>query len=259
MSTEDVEAQAGEAEAGEAQVGEGHVDESAAPDQQKQSMTFDVPEVTGDTIIAHYITLNGANPSGMNNKLFLWQVTADSIPVGHTPNAQVGISKSDPEGSQLFDGLSVGSRAYVVGYAVGPCSATSPPNQYENVAATVYVPASATTASDTKPHVSTVTITYFADGIATVNYTVPPGMQPGKNLDWVGIFNTGDASDLYTQTPVVALPATATGSKGNLNFSGVTMQRGNSYTVGYFKGGYSSTGTPASTQSTLASTSTIDY
>lgn len=237
--------------------------EAEAPKQQKQSMTFNVPELTGESLVAHYIALNGSNPSTMNNKLFLWQVTADEIPVGHAPNAQVGITESDPESSQLFDGLSIGSEAYLVGYAVGPCSATG--NHYENVAATVYVPRDASAEQDTKPIVTDLTITFFGDGIVALHYDLPHGAQPTENLDWIGVFDTGDASDLYTQTAVATTAVTGTDSSGDLNITGVTMNRGNSYTVGYFKGGWPTTSAPtqtttsAPTQTTLAATSTLTY
>lgn len=207
-------------------------------------------DVTGTQITFHYDSMAGNQPNSYGNTVFLWQTSQQAIPVNTQPlNAQL-ISSNQPNGSNVFMGLSVSSESYLVAYAVG--------NAVKNIVASVFIPA--TGGQSAAPVVPTpapsIIVTTYGSTSVSFSYATPVGMTPQNDGDWVGLWQGQGQSVLYSQPPTWFVQLGSNANQGNwgLNLSSGNIQRGTMYTLGYFKGGYAQTNPK---QTTLAASTTF--
>jgi hypothetical protein len=223
-----------------------------AVEQTKQSIQlYLVGKPSGDTLIVHYITLDGNDPKAYSNKLFLWQGSGSDIPIGHDPSAQSAINLSDPEGELPFEG-EFQSKSYIIGYAVGPCAGKTK-DRYENVAATLPVPANTGDPALLVARVTTIEVVTANEDVIFCGYSVPGGASPNSDGDWAGVWQTDSPTRLYDMPPISSRQVPGNEENGDVSLV-ATIQRGYHYTVGYFRGGWD-TKTPS--QTTLAAATTF--
>jgi hypothetical protein len=201
-----------------------------------------IPEggVTGSQISYAYASLAGNQPASDGDTLFLWQTADTSIPLGTPPLDTFAIPTNTPNGTGVFQGLSVTTDSYLLAMAVGP-------DPTKNICSTVFVPAGLGAA----PIVSTpsVVVTVIGSTSLAFHYTLPPGCLPNSDGDWAGVWEGQTPSVLYTRPPAAFAPIEVDDSTGDGAINDIALRRGTAYTVGYFKGGYA---TPAPKQTTLA-------
>jgi hypothetical protein len=209
-------------------------------DEETEATNFKVTEVTGDSIQYRYHGMTGNDPTEYGNVVFLWQTSKQVIPRGEAPLASNPVTGASPDGSDVFKGISVGTEPYLVAYAVG--------RDIDNICATVWVPAASAEQSN-KPMEPKVSIRDLGSTSFTFEYVMPPGCVPLEDGDWVGLWQGQSEAVLYSMEPWQAHQMEKDEPQGSDSFDGVVLERGQSYTVGYFKGAL---GPKGPQQSTLA-------
>ncbi|MGC3028958.1 hypothetical protein ACPUER_28110 [Burkholderia sp. DN3021] len=215
------------------------------------SFTIQPQDVTGTQITFHYDSMPGNQPNTYGNTVFLWQTSQPFIPVNTQPlNAQL-ITNNQPNGSNVFLGLSVSSEPYLVAFAVG--------NSVKNIVDSVYIQASGNQPPDpVHPTLQSpsILVTSYGSTSVSFSYTTPVGMTPQSDGDWVGLWQGQGASVVYSLPPTWFGQLGSNANQGNwgLNLSSGNIQRGTMYTLAYFKGGYAQTNPK---QTTLAATTTF--
>src|SRR5690349_6488602 len=91
-----------------------------AQTQLATQLIVDPSGVSGNQIAYRFETMPGNQPSAYQNKVWLWQTSQQTIPINSPPFATQGVSVNQPDGSNVFQGLSVGTDSYLVAYGVGP-------------------------------------------------------------------------------------------------------------------------------------------
>lgn len=212
--------------------------------------TIKPQDVTGTQITYHYDSMAGNQPNTYGNTVFLWQTSQQAVPINTSPLKSQLVSSNQPNGSNIFSDLSVSRESYLVAYAVG--------NSVKNIVATVFIPASG---GDTPAPVApvpapSILITDAGSTSVSFAYVLPPGMTPQNDGDWVGLWQGGSEAVIYSQPPTWFVQVGSNSAQGNfgINLSSGNIQRGTTYTLGYFKGGYAQ-GSPK--QSTLAASTTF--
>lgn len=212
-----------------------------AQDQLMLTTGFSVPPagVGGTQIQYEFDTMPGNQPSTNNNTVFIWQTSdPDDIPPD-SPLNKNGVAVDQPNGTDVFDHLTVTSEAYLLGYAVGP--------DVKNVVALAFVPAENSHAqpSSLQPTISALP----GSTSVSFNYAMPGGTAPQTDGDWAGLWQGESEAVLYDKAPTWFVPIGQDDPQGSGAFEDVTIRRGSQYTIGYFKGGYDKT---SPKQSTLA-------
>ena len=216
------------------------------PPQTPLATLFSVQsgQVSGNQIGFDYETMAGNQPHSYENTVFLWQTPAQSVPINTPPKKSDPILSTQPDGSQFFKGLDIENYSYLLGYAVG--------KDVKNVVATVFVPTLNGGSPVSQP--PSVTVDDIGSTSVSVQYTMPGGMQPQSDGDWIGIWE-GEEALLYSEPP---MQHSAVDSDSNNGFTAMNLRtglrRGSTYTIGYFKGGYEST---KPNQQTLAASTTF--
>jgi hypothetical protein len=200
-----------------------------AQDQLMLTTGFSVkPDDIGATQIQyHFDTMPGNAPSSNSNTVFIWQTSQSYIP-STAPLNKNGVGVNQPDGSDVFTGLSVTSESYLLGYAVGP--------DIKNLCALVFVP-SQSSGKDPLPFQPTISAQQSSTSV-TFNYTLPEGTQPQSDGDWAGLWQGQTEAVLYNMPPTWFVPIGQNAPQGSGAFRNVTILRGTQYTIGYFKGGY---------------------
>jgi hypothetical protein len=181
-----------------------------------------VSGVTSDTISATYSTLLGNQPSTYGNTAFLWQ-SSNAIPYNQKPLATYSIPGGTQDGSFSFSGLTIQSKSYIVGYAVGP--------DINQICATCYIPASG---SDFQAFQTTLDVSNVSTDSATVNYQTPAGYSPQTNANYIGLWEGSVAS--YTISPLITRPITTNTSTGSVIINDFQFKRSKTYILAYFMG-----------------------
>jgi hypothetical protein len=212
-----------------------------AQDQLMLTTGFSVQPagVEGTQIQYEFDTMPGNQPSSNSNTVFIWQTSdPENIPSSSPQNSK-GVAVDQPNGSDVFTGLTVTSEAYLLGYAVGP--------DVKNVCALVFVPAESA-GKDPMPLQPTISALPGSTSVA-FDYRMPGGTAPQTDGDWAGLWQGETEAVLYDMPPTWFVPIPQDDPQGAGAFENVTIRRGSQYTIGYFKGGYDSK-TPK--QTTLA-------
>jgi hypothetical protein len=222
----------------------------AVPSQTTMATSFVIQpqDVTGTQITFHYDTLPGNQPNSYGNTVYLWQTSSQMIPINTTPLNSQAIASNQPNGSNVFMGLSVSEESYLVAFAVG--------GAVSNIVSTVFIPATGSNPANPQSSNSTLNITNVGSTSVSFAYNTPPGSQPLANGDWVGLWQGQSEAGLYTLPPTWSAQLASNSNQGNwgLNLASGNIQRGTIYTLGYFKGGYAAQNPK---QTTLTSTSTF--
>jgi hypothetical protein len=203
---------------------------SAAPDLVYYSIALPTPATTtvlvsgvsSNTISANYSTLLGNQPSTYGNTAFLWQ-SGNSIPFNQTPLATYSIPGNTEDGSFGFSGLTIQSKSYILGYAVGP--------DISQICATCYIPASG---SDFQTFQTMLDVSNVSTDSATVNYQTPAGYSPQTNANYIGLWEGSVAS--YTILPLIKQNITSNSSTGSVVINNFQFKRSTTYTLAYFMG-----------------------
>ncbi|KVU25201.1 hypothetical protein WK65_14230 [Burkholderia ubonensis] len=213
------------------------------------SFTIQPQDVTGTQITFHYDSMPGNQPNSYGNTVFLWQTSQVAVPINTTPLASQLISGNQPNGSNVFMGLSVSTESYLMAYAVG--------NNVKNIVAYVSIPAIDDQEPPFPPTPSpSILVTSYGATSVSFSYSTPNGMTPQNDGDWVGLWQGQGQSVLYSLPPTwfVQLGSNANQGSWGINLSSGNIQRGTTYTLGYFKGGYAQTNPK---QTTLAASTTF--
>lgn len=222
-----------------------------APSQQALVTNFTIkPEdVTGTQITYRYDTMPGNQPNAYGNTVFIWQTSQVFIPVSTQPAHSQIVQSPQPNGSSVFQGLSVSSEPYLVAFAVG--------NSVKNIVAAVFVPS---TDSHQPPYdpvqAPSILVTNKGSTSVSFSYAMPAGMTPQADGDWVGLWQGQTEAVLYNMPPTWFVQLGSNNNAGNfgINLSSGNIQRGVTYTLGYFKGGYAQSNPK---QTTLAASTTF--
>jgi hypothetical protein len=209
------------------------------------SFTIQSSDVTGSQITCHYDTMPGNQPNSYGNTLYLWQTSQQFVPINTTPTSSQKISSNQPNGSFIFQNLNVSIESYLVAYAVG--------NTVQNIVASVFIPSGIpSTPTGTQPWMQ---VSNIGSTSVSIQYNMPVGMQPQSDGDWIGIWQGGQAL-LYSVAPMQFSAVSSNSNSGNSGMNlNTPLQRGSTYTIGYFKGGYAAT---SPKQQTLACSSTFN-
>jgi hypothetical protein len=184
--------------------------------------TLEVSGVTSDTISANYKTLPGNQPSTYGNTAFIWQ--GNYINYNQKPLASYSIPGGTQDGAFSFTGLTIQSKSYIVGYAVG--------TDIYRICATCYIPASG---SEFSTFQTTLDVSNVSTDSATVNYQTPDGYLPQTNANYIGLWQGSVAS--YTNPPLITQIVTTNTSSGSVIINNFQFKRSTPYTLAYFMGG----------------------
>ncbi|MEZ5016157.1 MAG: hypothetical protein R2800_03840 [Flavipsychrobacter sp.] len=212
-----------------------------------------IPVVVGNLLSASYEGLPNNLPNSYGNYLVVWR-NQNTIPWNDaTPDGYAPIEGNSSQGSQVVDQIEINvGVSYIVGYAVGP-KGSGANMTWENVCATAFIPASAT---DPVTYKSSALNNFqvLSDSV-TMNFQLPDGATPKTNGAWVGIWQTGQAS--YTTAPVASNAITIDSSQGGAAINGVSILRGQVYTVALFTSGWKAGAGGVNVQTAMACTATI--
>lgn len=208
---------------------------------------LNVEQVTGDFIVTSYMTMPRNRPNTYKNYATVWQKSSDVIPWDEAPKETETATSDQETGNIIFDKFTVTGNSYVMGYAVGDLLTGSDQQRYGNICATAYIPAGATSATSTfQP---SLTLGDVLPNLVTFTYTLPDGITPKTNGAWVGVWRAETAS--YTNPPQVAMLISKNVSSASQVFN-MDVGIGETYTLGLYMSGYSSTTPTQSDLTTLA-------
>ena len=184
--------------------------------------TVSVSGVTSDTISANYNTIPGNQPNSYGNTAFLWQ-SSNQIPYNEPPLATYSIPGNTQDGSFVFPGLTIQSKSYIVGYAVG--------TTINQICATCYIPAAGTSYATAQTNLD---VSSVSTDSAIVNYQTPDGNLPLTNANWIGLWQGNVAS--YTVKPLYVQAIKTDDSTGSAVINNFSFKRSTTYTLAYFMG-----------------------
>jgi hypothetical protein len=205
--------------------------------QTQQGMVLNVTSVQALLINYKWVGLSGSSPTDYGNTVYLWQTSETAIPRNKTPENSHTIPGNHEDGSDSFE-TRMENEPYLLAYAVGP--------SVDACCASVWVPASGTDFQNFEPE---VTATDVESNSVAFSYSLPPGMTPKSDGDWAGIWEANEGGILYSSPPMASTQIDYDGSSGEGALTGLDLLRDTTYTIGYFKTGWSKT---KPTQTTLA-------
>jgi hypothetical protein len=199
--------------------------------QTQLATQVQITSVEGDVLSYTWDTMPGNLPQSNQNKVFLWQTDVQAVPTGTTPKDSHTPGTDQEDGSDNFTDVTITNDAYLLAYAVGP--------DVKNICATVLVPS---IASGGQPNYEGPSISIINVGTTSLllQYVLPEGVVPQADGDWVGIWIGQSEAVLYGVAPAQFVPVQSGQHKDNVSLN-IAIERGNEYTIGYFKGGYDAT------------------
>jgi hypothetical protein len=183
-----------------------------------------VPYVGPNAVSVDYTTLPGNTPKSYSNFLAIWESTI--VPWKVPPMATQKIIGDTQQGSVSFSNLSIQSKAYIIGYAVGP--------EITDICATATVFAGGQTGSNSEFSTS-IGIAHVDDDTIVVQYYCCLGYQPQPAKNWIGLWQ-GPASPFSSGPPIYQQPVTSSSATGTVVMNGVTLTFATQYTLVYFMG-----------------------
>lgn len=205
--------------------------------------------VTGDTIGISYNTIPGNNPSKNGDMAAIWQNSGEAIPYGLPPLKVVSLTGTTPTGGITFDKLLVAALPYIIGFGVGAILQGAGQQSYGNICSWVAVPGQA---GPYPTFDASLALVFAGPNTVAVSYSLPDNCTPQSNGAWLGIWRSGTPS--YTAAPLAAVAVNNNASSATCAFNNLTIQIGQSYTVGLFMSGYNGGNTPPApnTQTAMA-------
>ncbi len=191
-----------------------------------QTIAVQIVDVTGNTITFEFETLPGNTPNTYGNWVGLWPNT-NVIPWKTAAQASAVIPTDTRDGDSTLTNLVLGDVSYMLGYAVGPEAAVGQKNGC--ICSTAFIPAAG---SDYVYFQTTMTLGKVTPSSVAVQYTAPAGNTPAANGSWIGLWRGSQAS--YINPPEAQTGISDNASAGTAIIQGVTLQRGETYTLGYF-------------------------
>jgi hypothetical protein len=185
--------------------------------------TVSAAAISGTDILLSYLTMPGNQPSTYANTAFIWQ-SDSSIPYNTAPLSSQSVPTNTQNGSMDFGGLAVQSKAYTIGYAVGP--------NVSNICSWVSIPAGTGPNTTFQSSVWTTPDGILPD-IVLVHYDTPVGNQPQTNSQWIGIWQGSAPS--YTTAPLAKVAINNNNATSQIGLP-VTLLRSTTYCLGYFMG-----------------------
>lgn len=175
-------------------------------------------------ITVSYETLPGNTPKSNSNFLAIWESTIVPWPV--PPLSTQKVVGDSQDGSVTFSNLSVQSKPYIIGYAVGP--------DITDICATATIFVGGQT-SGANQFSTSIGLAGLTDDSIVLQYNCCPGYQPQPAKNWVGLWQ-GQASPYFSGEPLYQTPVTSTSSQGTVVMNGLTLSFGTQYTIVYFVG-----------------------
>ena len=181
--------------------------------------------MSADSIGLSYDTMPGNSPEEYKNFVALWQ-NQIQIPWNLAPLNRWPIPSNSQSGSMMADNLALTVNSYILGYAVGP--------EIGNICSTAFIPAGTFDPGKVILFQTSVSIVYISSTGVVVHYETPPGYEPGKNKNWIGIWIGSIVP--YGEPPMKKVEVSGNTSVGDLAIDGIMLKRGTTYSVGYFTG-----------------------
>lgn len=179
-----------------------------------------VIQVNATDILLSYNTLPGNQPSSNANTVFIWQNSA-SIPYSIAPLASQAVPGNSQSGSMVFGNLTIQTKGYIIGYAVGP--------NVSNICSWAFVPAQGDGIQTFQTSISVVP----SPDAVLVNFTTPDGNRPQANQHYVAIWQGSVVP--YGVAPLAKANIGSDAAEGSQALP-CTLMRKTTYTVGYFAG-----------------------
>ncbi len=203
-------------------------DFEAPPILNDGKITLTVLQASGQTLIFKYNLVNNELPVTMHYKIFIWQQSPGIVPYGNTPVATAGFQVDQQQGSVVVSNLSLGTKSYCIGVAVGPNAKD---------VCSVFWTSPSSTQPDAPPNESyattTLTLTTAISDVVGVRLSTPHGYT-GKTFGGAVMLVSGDVPPL-AQSPVIATVTVPTDAAANdITFSNVGGASGQDYTVAYY-------------------------
>ncbi|MFL5801800.1 MAG: hypothetical protein ACJ8CR_08655 [Roseiflexaceae bacterium] len=196
-----------------------------------------IDTISSSSVVLYYETLPGNKPNNNHNMLLVAQGTR--VPAGAGDVSLYPIELNDADGYQTISNLDIASGPYVLGYTVGPTSDT--------VAAAIVLYIDG---KSSPPFSTTIGLVAANSNSVVLNYRTPYNYRPESYGNWVGLFRGGDAPFIRPGAPDRTVSVTGDAPEGELAFNGLTLVRGQPYTLVYYTG-------PNSTEAACALTFTI--
>lgn len=199
----------------------------------QQTTRVRTTHVGADLIGISYDGMPGNQPNDYQNYIALWPNDA-SIPWNADPEQVQLIDSNRPSDDTVFHNLDVTNNSYIIGYAVGP--KLSPRKQLQgNICSFVTVPSigSAVAPETFEP---SLTMTHVGTNSVAARFNLPTGIQPQTNGAWVGIWRAARAS--YSNAPEASAAVIVDAGQGDCFINGVTIRRGQTYTMAFFTSGW---------------------
>jgi hypothetical protein len=181
-----------------------------------------VQNVTADTVTVAYRGLPGNRPQTYANKVAIWNSSV--IPWGFEPVASMTIPQQTEQGTVALNGVVITDTNFVVGYSVGPDSAST--------CASAQIGADGGSVGESQTRLEIVGAE--ADAVV-VRYHTLDGYQPSAEGNWVGLW-VGRVSP-YDAPAALARKQVATDSTdGTIELRGLRLKEHTPYTLIYFLG-----------------------
>jgi len=205
--------------------------------QQAVTSVHITVEYVGSTVISFsYDTPAGNKPKKNGNSVYVWPVSANSVPFNATPEASMGILGNDPQGDQSIKAdITVG--AYIVGYGVGPETTDNTWSSFVNVVASAYIPPAGTEGDPSGSRTSIIQTQYVGQNTLVFQFTFLDGFDPKAANAWVGLWQ-GEVSP-YETKPHWYAPILQTVSTGDAVLNDLQLDAGATYTLALFASGFS--------------------
>jgi hypothetical protein len=167
-------------------------------------------------------------PVTMHYKIFVWQQSPGTVPYKNTPVTTAGFQVDQQQGSVVLQGLSLGTKSYCIGLAVGP-NATD--------VCSVFWTSPSSTQPDAPPNESyattTLALSTAISDVVGVRLASPHGYL-GKSFGGVARLFNGDVAPV-AQASFIASQTVPTDASGNdITFTNVGGASGQDYTVAYY-------------------------
>ncbi|PKE29437.1 hypothetical protein CWS43_15375 [Rahnella sp. AA] len=205
---------------------------------QQQSTSLVINLVTGNLLNFSYLTLSGNQPNLYGNQVYLWEVSADTIPWSRPAQNGAPVLLNAPAGDQNIENVEISTNAYILGYSLAPAVSDSGWSDYSNVVACAYIPPGTGGIENREVAQSGCCIEprYVGSTSLACYFAFLPGFQARSSKSWIGIWQGSAAS--YTVPPKWVAPVQVESDSGYAGMNGVALAAGEKYTLGLFSGGF---------------------
>jgi hypothetical protein len=207
-----------------------------------------IASIMPDTLIVNYTGLPGNMPGAYGNFITVFNSPAPQFPFGAGAPIATAQVTGNTTGSIALQGNFQAGTSYIAGYAAGPKTTGGAAQPYANVCATAFIPGSG---GDAVTAVSTHSLNYLSSNMIVCRYDVLPGLTPGANGAWAGLWMGNMPS--YSTPPQSSVPVNDSSSSGSIVFNNLAIMRGALYSIAFFMSGWEAGG-KGSVQTAMACT-----